>query len=61
MVISIIKGRGVGGVFGGATEGGGPFVDPTTGQTLQVVSSDVASTVRQARTGGRFGAVRLFS
>ena len=48
-----------GGVFGGSGGdgggGGGGFVDPTTGQL--VVSSGVADTVRQARTGGRFGTV----
>ena len=30
-------------------------MDPTTGQTLQVVSTGVADTVRTARTGGGAG------
>ena len=55
----------IGGVFG-RTEGGraGPggsmrFEDPVTG--MQVVPTDVASAVRQARTGGRFGVCVLLS
>ena len=53
-------GAGGGAGAGGGGGGGGGFVDPTTGQTLQVVSSGVADTVRTARTGGTgFGTVRL--
>lgn len=54
---------GVGGVFGGPTPGPGgdatQFADPVTGRPMQVIPTDVASAVRQARTGGRFGVVSI--
>ena len=58
-----IGGGGVGGIFGGPTPGGGgdatQFADPVTGRPMQVIPTDVASAVRQARTGGRFGGVSV--
>lgn len=62
--VTFTAAAGVGGVFGGPTAGGmagdtTQFADPVTGRPMQVIPSDVATAVRQARTGGRFGTVNL--